>query len=189
MHIAPMDEISTASPPRKRARPRLFKRGHSQLVWDKTNGRCWYCGQTLVAATDGDSPDKDYGPKSRWFTIDHIEPRASRLRACSRLPPLYVRVSSIIRFRPVKAVIPLSMTIICGGRGGLSEGLELLKAGASQICESRSDVRRAVRLYALGRAASRTAALGRQHFRGKSPTENVSRDTVASSSGAPDQQS
>jgi predicted PurR-regulated permease PerM/methanogenic corrinoid protein MtbC1 len=81
-----------------------------------------------------------------------------------------------------------SLTIICGGRGGLSEGLELLKAGASQICESRSDVRRAVRLYALGRAAFRTAAIGQQHFRGKSPTENVSRDTVASSSGTPDQQ-
>ena len=88
MHIAKMDETSTVSPPRKPAWPRLLKRGHSQLVWDKTNGRCWYCGQTLVPATDGDIPNKDYGPKSRWFTIDHIEPRASRLRACSRLPPL-----------------------------------------------------------------------------------------------------
>jgi predicted PurR-regulated permease PerM/methanogenic corrinoid protein MtbC1 len=47
------------------------------------------------------------------------------------------------------------LTIICGGTGGLAESSELLKAGASQICESRSDVRRAVRLYALRRSMSR----------------------------------
>jgi predicted PurR-regulated permease PerM/methanogenic corrinoid protein MtbC1 len=81
------------------------------------------------------------------------------------------------------------LTIICGGRGGVSEGSELLKAGASQICEARSDVRRAVRLYALWRSVSRSAGLGQQHFRGKSPTENVAQDAVASSSAAPDQQS
>jgi len=77
------------------------------------------------------------------------------------------------------------LTIICGGRGGLSEGPELLKAGASQICETRSDVRRAVRLYALRRSVSRSAGLGRRHVRGKSPTNNVRPDAVASSSGAP----
>ena len=81
------------------------------------------------------------------------------------------------------------LTIICGGSAGLSEGSELLKAGASQICETRSDVRRAVRLCALWRAASRSAGLGRQHFRATSPTANVAQDAIASSPGAPDQRS
>jgi methanogenic corrinoid protein MtbC1 len=80
------------------------------------------------------------------------------------------------------------LTIICGGSAGSSEGSELLKAGASQICETRSDVRRAVRLYALWRTASRSGGLGRQHFRAKSPAENVSQDARASSPAAPDQQ-
>jgi predicted PurR-regulated permease PerM/methanogenic corrinoid protein MtbC1 len=78
------------------------------------------------------------------------------------------------------------LTIICGGSAGSSEGSELLKAGASQICETRSDVRRAVRLYALWRTASRSAGLGRQHFRAKSPTENVAQDEIVSSPVAPD---
>jgi methanogenic corrinoid protein MtbC1 len=73
------------------------------------------------------------------------------------------------------------LMIICGGRGGLSEGPELLRAGASQICESRSDVRGAVRRYALWRGASRAAGLGR-HFRGDSLGKNASRDVVAASS-------
>jgi len=81
------------------------------------------------------------------------------------------------------------LTIICGGRGAWSEGAELLKAGASQICESRSDVRRSVRLYALWRSVSRSAGFGQQHFRGKGPTDDVPRDAVESSSGAPGQQS
>lgn len=76
------------------------------------------------------------------------------------------------------------LTIVCGGRGALSEGSELLKAGASQICETRSDVRRAVRLYALWRAVSRSAGLGRQHFRAKSPAENIAQDAISSSPDA-----
>jgi methanogenic corrinoid protein MtbC1 len=70
------------------------------------------------------------------------------------------------------------LTIICGGRGGLADASELLKAGASEICETRSDVRRAVRLYALRRAASRTAGLGRQHFRDKGQTANAAPHAV-----------
>ena len=81
------------------------------------------------------------------------------------------------------------LTIICGGSAGLSEGSELLKAGASQICETRSDVRRAVRLYALWRAVSRSSGLGRQHFRAKSTTENVAQDAISSSPVAPDPRS
>ena len=77
------------------------------------------------------------------------------------------------------------LTIICGGPGALAEGPELLKAGASQICESRSDVRRTVRRYALWRGASRAGGFGRQHIRRKSPTETVSQNTDASSSAAP----
>jgi predicted PurR-regulated permease PerM/methanogenic corrinoid protein MtbC1 len=79
------------------------------------------------------------------------------------------------------------LTIICGGIAGLSEASELLKAGASQICQTRSDVRRAVRLYALWRAVSRSAGLGRQHFRAKGPSENVAQDAISSSPGALDQ--
>jgi predicted PurR-regulated permease PerM len=45
-----------------------------------------------------------------------------------------------------------NLTIICGGIGSVGESSELLRAGASQICETRSDVRRAVRVYALGRS-------------------------------------
>ena len=81
------------------------------------------------------------------------------------------------------------LTIICGGSGGLAEGPELLKAGASQICETRSDVRRAVRLYALRRSMSRSAGLGGRRVRGKSATDNVRRDVIASSAGAPGQPS
>ena len=44
------------------------------------------------------------------------------------------------------------LLIICGGREGVVESSNLLGAGASQICETRSEVRRAVRVYALGRS-------------------------------------
>jgi predicted PurR-regulated permease PerM/methanogenic corrinoid protein MtbC1 len=81
------------------------------------------------------------------------------------------------------------LTIICGGRGALSEGSELLKAGASQICETRSDVRRAVRLYALWRAVSRSSGFGRQHFRAKSPAENAAQDAISNLPDALDRRS
>jgi len=81
------------------------------------------------------------------------------------------------------------LRIICGGRGALAEGPELLKAGASQICESRSDVRRVVRRYALWRGAARTGGFKRQHLRGHGPKEVVSQKAVANSSGAPPRQS
>jgi predicted PurR-regulated permease PerM/methanogenic corrinoid protein MtbC1 len=77
------------------------------------------------------------------------------------------------------------LTIICGGRGALAEGPDLLKAGASQVCESRSDVRRVVRRYALWRGAARRDRFGRQHLRKKSPRETVSQTTAANSSVAP----
>ena len=73
------------------------------------------------------------------------------------------------------------LTIICGGRGALAESPELLKAGASQIYESRSDVRRVVRQYAVWRGAPRPGGPGRLHLRGDSPKEVVSDNAVASS--------
>jgi len=48
------------------------------------------------------------------------------------------------------------LTIIGGGRAALSEPSELVQAGCSQICESRSDARRAIRRYVLRRIRSRT---------------------------------
>ena len=81
------------------------------------------------------------------------------------------------------------LMIIGGGRGAWSESAELLEAGVSQICETRTDVRRAVRLYALWRAASRTTGFGRPPFRVKKAAESVSRDPVAGSPAAPNQPS
>jgi predicted PurR-regulated permease PerM/methylmalonyl-CoA mutase cobalamin-binding subunit len=65
------------------------------------------------------------------------------------------------------------LTIICGGRGGLSEASTLLNAGVSQVCETRSEMRRAIRLYALWQAVSRSARPGQQHFRGPNTTDVV----------------
>lgn len=36
-----------------------------ELVWDKTEGKCWYCGTNL---------DKDHN-KLNGFTTDHFQPR------------------------------------------------------------------------------------------------------------------
>jgi predicted PurR-regulated permease PerM/methylmalonyl-CoA mutase cobalamin-binding subunit len=74
------------------------------------------------------------------------------------------------------------LTIICGGKGGLAEGSELLKAGASQICETRNDVRRAVRLYVLRRSVSRSTGLGGHRASGRGPMEDGSEDAVLNSS-------
>jgi predicted PurR-regulated permease PerM/methanogenic corrinoid protein MtbC1 len=63
--------------------------------------------------------------------------------------------------RGLKADSP-RLTIICGGTAAIAEASQLLKAGAFQICENRSDLRRTVRRYALRRSLSRSAALGRQ---------------------------
>jgi len=49
-----------------------------------------------------------------------------------------------------------NLTIIGGGRAALSEPSELLQAGCSRVCGSRSEVRRAIRRYVLRRIRSRT---------------------------------
>jgi predicted PurR-regulated permease PerM len=72
------------------------------------------------------------------------------------------------------------LTIICGGKGGLLDAPDLLNAGVSQVCESRSEMRRAVRLYALWQAVSRAKGPGRQHFRVAS-TSDTSKPAVANS--------
>lgn len=43
-------------------------------VWDKTDGRCWFCGAELIKP----SPDKHLTPeeKRRWYTIDHATPKS-----------------------------------------------------------------------------------------------------------------
>jgi predicted PurR-regulated permease PerM/methylmalonyl-CoA mutase cobalamin-binding subunit len=48
------------------------------------------------------------------------------------------------------------LTIIGGGRAALSESSELLQAGCSRVCGSRSEARRAIRRYVLRRIRSRT---------------------------------
>jgi len=72
------------------------------------------------------------------------------------------------------------LAIICGGRSGLSESSELLTAGASQICESRSDghtsriwrldislIRRdkSQHLFKEGRCGSKRMALKNENLR------------------------
>jgi len=64
-----------------------------------------------------------------------------------------------------------NLPIICGGRGALSAALGLLEAGASQVCESRSEMRRAIRLYALWQAVSRSPGSSLHHSIGNSQKE------------------
>ena len=47
------------------------------------------------------------------------------------------------------------LTIIAGGRGALTEPSELIQAGCSQVCGSRSDARRAIRRLVQHRTRSR----------------------------------
>jgi methanogenic corrinoid protein MtbC1 len=48
------------------------------------------------------------------------------------------------------------LTIISGGQAALSEPAELIQAGCSQVCGSRSEARRAIRRYVLRRIRART---------------------------------
>jgi methanogenic corrinoid protein MtbC1 len=50
------------------------------------------------------------------------------------------------------------LSVICGGASALSQSRELLDAGAAEICASRAEVRRVVRLYALKRSLSQKPA-------------------------------
>jgi predicted PurR-regulated permease PerM/methylmalonyl-CoA mutase cobalamin-binding subunit len=77
------------------------------------------------------------------------------------------------------------LMIVCGGRGAVSEKEALLKAGASQVCETRKELRRAVRLYGVWGSASRFGASGQHRIRGKDPLENSSEIAPASSSNTP----
>lgn len=42
-------------------------------VWDKTQGRCWYCG---VALLKPDPLRHNRKQRERWYTIDHAIPRS-----------------------------------------------------------------------------------------------------------------
>lgn len=45
-----------------------------QQVWDKTNGRCWYCGTGLVVSPEGAAGKA--GTIGNWFALDHAVPRS-----------------------------------------------------------------------------------------------------------------
>jgi hypothetical protein len=46
------------------------KRKH-QAVWDKTEGRCWYCGQWLIVPVT----DRQRLSIWSWFVPDHVTPK------------------------------------------------------------------------------------------------------------------
>lgn len=42
-------------------------------VWEKTNGRCWFCGERLLKPDPArHTPEQ----KRRWYTVDHAIPRS-----------------------------------------------------------------------------------------------------------------
>jgi hypothetical protein len=43
-----------------------------QYVWEKSDGRCWYCGARLYYREEADTDFK----KRLVFTVDHLHPRA-----------------------------------------------------------------------------------------------------------------
>lgn len=45
-----------------------------KAVWDKTGGRCWYCGKQTVTATPN-AANRKSGDSNDWFTLDHIVPQ------------------------------------------------------------------------------------------------------------------
>jgi hypothetical protein len=49
-----------------------------------------------------------------------------------------------------------NLTIIGGGHAALAEPSAMIQAGCSQVCGSRSEARRAIRRYVLGRIKSRS---------------------------------
>lgn len=49
-------------------------RPKQQKVWDKTNGRCWYCGTELIASKVGTAGKA--GTVSNWFAVDHLFPKS-----------------------------------------------------------------------------------------------------------------
>jgi methanogenic corrinoid protein MtbC1 len=70
--------------------------------------------------------------------------------------------------RALKADLP-RLAIICGGSAALAKDSELLSAGAFQVCESRSELRRTIRRFALRRwSLSRSARRDCQNLRLKS---------------------
>lgn len=42
-------------------------------VWEKTAGRCWYCGIHLLKPNPERHSERD---RERWYTIDHATPRS-----------------------------------------------------------------------------------------------------------------
>lgn len=42
------------------------------VIWNKTKGRCWYCGRRLVLPKD----DPDQLVRESWFVPDHVVPLA-----------------------------------------------------------------------------------------------------------------
>lgn len=52
----------------------------NRRVWDKTKGRCWYCGAALLKP----NPDRHTpAQRKKWYTIDHATPRHAHAAAAS----------------------------------------------------------------------------------------------------------
>ncbi len=75
------------------------------------------------------------------------------------------------------------LTIIGGGGAALSSRAELLEAGCSQICATRSDARHLIRRFALQRARSRSLGII-PSFPGLNPQANPQEPNAASTGNA-----
>jgi len=74
------------------------------------------------------------------------------------------------------------LAIIGGGAAALSSSAELLEAGCSQVCATRSDARRVIRRFALQRARSRSLGII-PSFPGLNPPANTQETGAAASAG------
>lgn len=45
----------------------------NKRVWNKTEGRCWYCGTMLIKPDPNGHKESQ---RQRWYTIDHATPRS-----------------------------------------------------------------------------------------------------------------
>lgn len=73
------------------------------------------------------------------------------------------------------------LAIIAGGEAALASPAELLEAGCSQICATRSDARRVIRRFALQRSRSRRLGII-PSFPGLNPQANTQKPGAASTS-------
>lgn len=58
--------------PISKNRTKRFGSNRTQQVWDKTKGKCWYCGIDLLPPTSDESAPLEY--VDQVFTMDHLTP-------------------------------------------------------------------------------------------------------------------